>query len=86
MTSPSVPAEELGVYALEERDEERSVEDTSHSVLVDAEDHTEIDDDDVQTDSWVVLLVDAPAVVDIHAAANDRSQVVACQPDLKRSD
>lgn len=69
--------EELSVYTLEEGNEEGSVEDAGDTVLVDTEDDTEVDDDDVQTEGGVVLLINAQTVIPVEDAADHRRDVVS---------
>ena len=74
--------EEFIVYALKECDDEGSIEYSANSELVDTEDDAQIDEDDVETDLWVVLCVYSAAEVRVEEVADDGSDVFATDPNL----
>jgi len=78
--------EEFWVDALKECDDERSIENAAYSELVYSEDDAKIDQNDVQTDLWVILCVNSAAEIGVKQPTCDRSDVFATEPNFNWSD
>ncbi len=77
-------SKQLLVDTLKQEYEDGTIEYSCYSILIDPEDDTQIDEDNMKVNFGIILLVDNSAKVPVYDGAYGWCNVVASVPNLKR--